>query len=340
MSEVNQGVPAPPPNDRWAPDLLGHGHEARTIPLADDFEGEVVATVVRYSPALDDAFPTPLADMPPTRFAVLYLHGWSDYLMNPEIGPFWAGQGGAFYGLDLRKYGRSLRDHQSQGYVDDLSIYDEDIEAALALIAQDHPSLPVVLMAHSTGGLTASLWANRNPGGCAGLVLVAPWLETQGSTVVRSLSTPVVHEVARRFPLNETPNPDLGYYFRTVSNRKDGEWELVEAWRPEHGFAERYGWLAAILDGHRMISEGLSIEVPILVVRSARSLISPVWGEDMARTDTVVDVQVIAERALGIGREVTVATIEDALHDVLLSAPDVRAEAYRCIARWASAYLP
>lgn len=329
--------PDPPPADRWAPDVLERGHEARTLPLADDFEGEVVATLVRYRPEIDPGRAT-LPDAP--RAVVLYLHGWSDYFFNHELGPFWADHGAALYAMDLRKYGRSLRSHQSAGYVDDLGVYDEDIEAAIALVEQEHPGLPLVLMAHSTGGLTATLWVHRNPGRAVALILIAPWLETQGSSVVRTLSTPIVAELAKNFPLRLTPQIDLGFYNRTISAAFDGEWSLVGPWRPTHSFPARYGWLAAVLRGHTLVSQGLDIQVPVLVLRSATSLISPVWDDAMTASDIVIEVDVISERALHIARNVTVVKVPGALHDVLLSRREVRSGAYVDIARWARGYLP
>ncbi|PWD50646.1 alpha/beta hydrolase [Serinibacter arcticus] len=333
--------PAPPPVDRWAADVLGRGHEARTLPLADDFEGEVVTTLVRYRPELDPgrSLPRGLGSAGAQRFAVVYLHGWSDYFFNHELGPFWSDNGAAFYALDLRKYGRSLRAHHTPGYVDDLATYDEDLEAALAVVEQEHPGLPVVLMGHSTGGLTVSLWADRHPDRLAGLVLVAPWLETQGSSVVRTLSAPIVTEIAKNFPLRLTPQIDLGFYNRTISNLHDGEWELVAPWRPSHSFPARYGWLAAVLRGHTKVAQGLDVDVPVLVVRSAKSLISPVWDPAMAESDIVIEVDVIAERALRIARTVTVATVPGAIHDVLLSRREVRDDAYDRIARWVRGYV-
>ena len=327
-----EDFPEPAPVDEWAPDVLGHGYEARTMPLGEDDEGEVVATLVRYRP--EEATP----EKP--RFAVVYLHGWSDYFLNHELGPWWAAHGGAFYGLDLRKYGRSLRHGQTPGYIDDLESYDEEIEAALALIAQEHGELPVVLMAHSTGGLTAVLWADRNPGRLAGIVLVAPWLETQGSTVVRSISAPIVTEVAKAYPKRITPQADLGYYHRTISSEFDGDWDLVPAWRPPTSFPVRYGWLAAVLRGHAAVAKGLNVDVPVMVLRSARSLISPLWDEAMKTSDIVIEVDVVAERALRVAKSVTVATVEGALHDVMLSPHPVRDVAYDHLETWARAYLP
>lgn len=333
-------LPLPAPVGEWGEDILGPGHEAQTLPLERDDEGDVVATLVRYRPERDTSAKAPSL-VPEPRYAVLYLHGWSDYVLNPEMGPFWAGIGGAFYGLDLRKYGRSLRVGQTPGYITDLTTYDEDLEAALAVIAREHPGLPVVLKAHSTGGLTAALFADRHRGRFAGLVLVAPWLEVQGSTLARIFSMSIIAEIARPFPRRRIAvNPDLGYYAATIDSRYGGEWDVVSAWRPRHGFSATHGWAAAILRGHTHIEAGLDVSCPVLVLRSHRTLISAHWDERMRESDIVLDVDVIAQRALRIGREVTVATIEGALHDVLLSRKPVRADAYRRIERWAKGYLP
>ena len=58
----------------------------------------------------------------------------------------------------------------------------------------------------------------------------------------------------------------------------------------------------------------------------------------MRRTDAVLDVNVIAARALTLGRTVTVERIDGALHDVFLSPARVRKDAYARLARWLVAY--
>ena len=97
--------------------------------------------------------------------AILYVHGWSDYFFQTGLAEYWHARGAAFYALDLRKYGRSLRPGQTPGYVDDLETYDEEIEASLDVITADLGARArVMVMGHSTGGLVAALWANRHPG--------------------------------------------------------------------------------------------------------------------------------------------------------------------------------
>jgi len=316
---------------RWQPDVLGPDYRARTLELAPDDEGEVVATLVRYAP------PSPEA-LRPSR-AVLYLHGWSDYFFQTELAEFWHRQGAAFYALDLRKYGRSLREHQTPGYVDDLRTYDEEIDAAIAQIRRDlGPRSRLLLMGHSTGGLVSVLWANRRPGEADALVLNSPWLELQGSAVLRHVSTPAIHQLARFSPRAALPNIDPGYYARTLRAIDGGEWEYDPRWRPVPAFPVRAGWLRAIMDGHAQVARGLDIQAPILMAASSRSSISPRWSEAMRQSDSVLDVELLARRAVQLGPIVTIARIPGGLHDLTLSRPPVRAQFYAETSRWLAAY--
>src|SRR5687767_14692302 len=111
---------------RWSPDVLGPPYERLELELAADAEGPVVATLVRRT--RDEVIDGP------GRFDVLYVHGWSDYFFQRELAEYWVRRGGRFHALDLRKYGRSLRPHQTPGYVDDLSVYDEELGAAIDVI--------------------------------------------------------------------------------------------------------------------------------------------------------------------------------------------------------------
>ncbi|WP_314147596.1 alpha/beta hydrolase [uncultured Leifsonia sp.] len=324
----------------WRPDILGDGFEQLTLPLAADAEGDVVATLVRYSPGphLGDllrAGAHPAADTD-----VLYVHGWSDYFFQTELARFWHDAGARFHALDLRKYGRSLRKGQTPGYVSDLNTYDEDIEAALTAIGHGEGqraggrSRRLVLVGHSTGGLTLSLWADRHPGRAAALVLNSPWLEFQAHSVGRAALGPLVDLQARIDPKAAMPNVDLGFYTRSVSKTMDGEWDYDLAWRPVRGFRVYPAWLTAILAGHARVAAGLRIDAPVLTLLSSASTLLPYWTPDMLKSDVVLVVQDIAIRALGLAPTVTVARVQDALHDVFLSPPAVRAAAYAQLSLW------
>ena len=315
----------------WDDDVLGPDYRARTLPLADDDEGEVVATVVRYAPVTEEP-------IRPAR-AVLYLHGWNDYFFQRPVAEFWHSQGAAFYALDLRKYGRSLRPHQTPNYIEDLATYDEEIDAALEVIRADLGSrVRVMITAHSTGGLIAVLWAQRHPGAVRGLVLNSPWLELTGSSLMRTLSAPVVQQIARFQPKNPMITLDPGFYPRTVNKDLEGEWEFDARWRPTPYFPIRAGWLQAILEGHAAVARGLSLQVPILMTASARSVIAARWREDMRESDVVLDVDLLARRAVLLGPVVTVVRVTGGLHDLTLSPAPVRARYYAELSRWLSAY--
>ena len=58
------------------------------------------------------------------------------------------------------------------------------------------------------------------------------------------------------------------------------------------------------------------------------------WNDAMLRADTVLDVDAVARAALRLGPSVTIERINGALHDVFLSEPGVRAEAYQRMERW------
>lgn len=355
----------------WRSDMLGDGFGRLTLPLDPDDEGEVVATLVRHRPAAEQAptkrwwrwpwesVPEPKREPAASGCDVLYVHGWSDYFFNAELAKFWTDAGARFYALDLRKYGRSLREWQTPGYVTDLAAYDEDIEAALAVIGQQERegvpeqvsrrpqsgllnphARPLILLGHSTGGLIFSLWAARNPGRAAALVLNSPWLEFQLRGIGRQAISPMIEFRARLDPMGPLPNVDLGFYTRSIAKELDGEWEYDHRWRPDRGFATHPAWLTAILAGHATVAEGIDVGAPVLTLLSARSTLLPRWDAAMLESDIVLVVDDIAQRSLNLGREVTVARIDRALHDVFLSRQPARAAAYAAITRWLEGYGP
>ena len=128
---------------QYQPDILGAGYEQATLTFPDDYEGPVVATLVRKKATA------------PTSKAVLYIHGFIDYFFQTEMAERFNQHGFDFYALDLRKYGRSIRPYQKYYNVHALSEYDAEIDQALTIIADEgHDAL--LLCGHSTGGLTTT----------------------------------------------------------------------------------------------------------------------------------------------------------------------------------------
>lgn len=318
---------------RWGRDVLGDDYQAQTFPQPDDDEGAVVTTLVRYRPrGTRHRRAVPLV--------VLHVHGWADYFLHTELAEFWHARGAAFYAVDLRKSGRSMRAHQTPCFVESLREYDADLDTAVAAIRAAHgDDVRIGVWAHSQGGLTTPLWAARRPGTVAGFVLNAPFLDVHGSSLARAVGLPMVSGLARNRSRWPMPIPSPGFYDRTIDADRDGEWHLEPGWRPSRTHPIRPGWLKAVLDGQAELAHGLDLDVPVLVLTSARTAIGSRWREAMRRADAVIDVKQVWRRAPDLGPVVTLARIPDALHDVVLSPRPVREHAYAEVARWASGYL-
>jgi len=318
----------------WDPDFLP-GYESTDLPLpnaaraaGEPEETPLVATLVRrVGPELHAGGP-----------AVLYVHGWNDYFFQTHLGDAMAELGYAFYALDLRRYGRSLRRGQLRGYITDLDDYHLELDLAAAVIGRDHQGL--VAMGHSTGGLVTALWTAARPGAVQGLLLNSPWLDLQGSALVRALGSPLVEALGSRSPTSvlRLP-PDLGFYARTLHSTLEGEWDYDLDLKATPSPPIRAGWLRAVLAGHQRVAAGLGIEVPVLVLASRATDFARRWHEGLRDVDTVLDVEQIAARAVRLGRHVTVVRIPDGMHDLVLSAPQVRAGVLGEMSRWMSAYV-
>lgn len=327
----------------WREDVLGAAFECTDLNLGVDDEGPIVATLVRSRPEKRSWFTQMFHGKRRLEGArVLYVHGWSDYFFQRDLAAYWTQQGATFYALDLRKYGRSTREGQTPGYVENLEDYDQEIEMALEIMRVDageqvaDPDRRVILMGHSTGGLVLSLWADRNPGGCDALVLNSPWLEFQLAAAGRHLLMPLLDVGTRVHARDIAPQLDNGFYSRAqrvtcVNGELDG---VNPLWRPDRSHPLLSGWLRAILAGHTRVSHGLKIDAPIVMLLSTRSALSLRWNDDFVHADTVLDVDEVAKASLKLGAEMTALRIDGALHDVFLSAEKPRADAYAALDRW------
>ncbi len=199
------------------PDDLGDDWVSRPLPLLPDEEGEARATLVHRRKT---GGPGP---------AILYVHGFCDYFFQDHLARRMEALGHTFYALDLRKYGRSLRPHQTPNFCTDLSVYDEELDAALRIIREENGHRRVVVMSHSTGGLTTALWAHRRRGRSLidAMVMNSPWFDLAGSAFLRGPVTAaldLVGAVAPRPPLRPQHPPlgngDLGLQPRLETHRR------------------------------------------------------------------------------------------------------------------------
>lgn len=316
---------------QWRPDTVLEGYECTTLelPLAVPAPGEpadarLAGTLVRRNP-------------PTSRRAMLYLHGWSDYFFQTHLADAMHALGFDFYAVELRRYGRGLTDGLLGGYIEDLDEYSAELDAALEVVKADHDH--VTLMAHSTGGLIGSLWADRRPGELNGVILNSAWIDMQGSVLLNAISAPVIKQLGPRLPTRVIPLPDSGLYGRSIHADMDGEWHFDAGLKAHPSFAVRVGWMNAIIRGHKRIAQGLAIDTPVLSMMSARSDFRRTWDPCLLECDTVLDAERLARRSARLGPHVTVVRLDGGLHDLVLSREPVRLRFFDEVDRWSRAYL-
>ncbi len=319
----------------WADDVLGEGYQQRVLDLGPDpdDEGEVEAVLVRRT----------VREGEPVTGAVLYVHGFSDYFFQTELADFFAARGFAFHALDLRKSGRSRRPGHTAHYASDLAAYDAELDASLEVVEQERPGVPVLVVAHSTGGLITPLWLDRRRRAgrldpIAGLVLNSPWFDLQGKPLMRGPGTWAMAGLSRVAPLRELNLAKSSVYGSSLHASAGGEWDYDLDLKPHGGFPIAIGWLNAVRRGHARLHRGLDVGVPSLVLRSDKTHYASAASPDSDRADNVLDVRQIARWAGCLGGETTVVPVPDARHDVFLSLEHARATAYDVLGRWLDAH--
>jgi len=287
----------------WLPDRLLPGYEALELAAPDDYDGRVVATLVRL----------PAGDAP--RGPVLYVHGFIDYFFQDHMAERFAAEGYAFYALDLRKHGRSLLAHQHPCFCKDVSEYYADITHALEEIDTE-----VLLAGHSTGGLICSLY--KKEGQRKDLVralwLNSPFFDWRDS---HKGKLRVAQALGWFFPFLSDPKSVLPAYVQSIHRNWHGEWDFDLNLKPLMGFPACFGWVRAIFEAHAKVHAGLSLDCPVLSMHSDEA-------------DLILDWKQIARWSRTLGGNVTVQQFPGALHDLVLSRREIREEVFRQLFAW------
>ncbi|MBN2745093.1 MAG: alpha/beta hydrolase [Bacteroidales bacterium] len=295
----------------------------RSIPLKPDWQGDVLATLV-YRPTEKVGEP---------KKAVLYIHGFIDYFFQWEMADFYNTLGFDFYAIDLRKYGRSLLAHQLPNIIDKVETYYEELDLVLDIIREQSDSPDIFLMGHSTGGLLASLFAHDRPHSFKGVLLNSPFFEFNLPWALRKIAIPIVSLIAPVFPtLSVDALPEL--YPKSLHHDHFGEWKFNTDWKPIQNFPAYFMWLKAIRNGHKRVHAGLNIDCPVLVMHSDKSFKKLRFSPEAMSADAVLNVEDIAKYGRKIGSLVQISVIENGMHDLVLSAPEVRKNVYQVMRNW------
>ncbi len=310
----------------WVLDPVLHGFEAVTMPLAPADDGTLVATLVRRRAPRSSGR------------AVLHVHGFVDYFFHSHVADALNARGWDVYALDLRRSGRSLRTGNRPYFARDLREYDEEISLAIAVITAEPAHRLLCLSGHSNGGLIAALYMHQGSERrrVDALALNSPFFGFKLGSLQRLVMRLVagIGSVVTHIPIPGVLAPE---YVQSLHRNFRGEWDFDLRWKPEHGFPAYTGWFHAVRTAHAQAGRGLSIEAPVLMLRSARSITSRGWDDGLLSADGVLDVRHMQQTVALLGARVTEVVLDGAVHDVFLSRAPVRHKALDAYGSWLDA---
>lgn len=304
-------------------DVLGPDYQQLVLEFPDDYEGKVVATLVRKK------------NTQATTKAILYIHGFIDYFFQTEMANQFNQQGFDFYALDLRKYGRSRLGHQQLYNVRDLSEYDAEINKALEIIqAEGHDA--VLLSGHSTGGLICTLFAAHHPQHSLikGLWANSPFYDFNMSEFEKNKALPQLSKLGRLLPNLTIPSGLNKWYVPSLHCHYHGEWNFNLEWKQPSYKMVKLSFIRAIYEAQKEIHAGVTLTIPTIVMHSHQTTNPKKWGIEAQTSDVILnvnDIQKYAEKMIG---DISIQTIENGLHDLVLSAPKVREQVYQHLFAW------
>lgn len=306
-------------NTKIENDYLGNGFQKTTISLADDFDGKQHGTLVfRKSKTHKNK-------------AILYVHGFIDYFFQTKMADTFNEWGFDFYAVDLRKYGRSLEEYQHPNFISNIHDYFEEIDKSIEFIRAENKNINIVLMGHSTGGLTTSLYSHHHKN-VQGLILNSPFFDLNIPPTLKKL-VPLIASIGKLLPFAKM-NSLTEHYPKSLHKNYLGEWDFNEKWKPITNFPAYLGWTRAIYKAQKELQRGLKIECPVLVLHSDKSYKGKDWNELIRTSDAVLDVEHIKKYADVIGDRVAKVEIKNGVHDLVLSKIEVRKHVYIEIEKW------
>lgn len=306
---------------QWQTDTLGGLFQVRYFDQGTDYSGHVRSSLVRLKAKHPDCI------------AALYIHGFNDYFFQTEMAEKFVDHGYAFYAVDLRKYGRSLLPGQKRCQIRNLKEYFPDIDSAISVIRSDGFDR-IVLIGHSTGGLVASFYMSHHPDvPVDALVLNSPFLDWNLGRLECFINP--VSALGAVIPGLSFKSGSGTAYGESLSSDYHGEWQFNRDWKSIEPTIVDLGWVRAINSAqHYLRKHKYSIRVPILLMYSSKSIDAKDWSPEVNSADAVLDVKDIRKYGLMLGRNVTAISVSGGMHDLVLSAGNIREPLYDYIFYW------
>jgi alpha-beta hydrolase superfamily lysophospholipase len=300
-------------------------YDIRKLSLKDDYEGRAEATLI-----VSNAKPAS------TR-AILYVHGYNDYFFQDHLAQWINNEGYNFYGLDMRKYGRSILPHQKPNMFRSVDEYFEELDKSIEIIRADG-NQKVVLLGHSTGGLVTSVYLNhREQGHVDALVLNSPYFDNNVPDLVNKLVMPVLAFIGRFIPYAYTGIKLEDGFAQSISADYHGEWKFDTTLKPIKSFPLTFGWMHGLHGAQKQVHRGLDIKCPVLVLYASKSVPPGKYNPNMHTADAVLNVKHIRKYAPNMGKDVTQKEIVDGMHDLALSREPFRTAYFRTVSAFLKA---
>lgn len=261
--------------------------------------------------------------------AVLYIHGFDDYVFQDEMATEFNDHNYHFYALNLRK-GANYSELDS----DVLSSYFTEILRAIEQIRNDG-NCRLLLAGHSTGGLIATLFAQMYDHLIDGLWLNSPFFEFNKCWVVRQVLIPTVAFLGRYMPKMTVPGGLLRQYGINMHKSEEGEWEYNLSLKPHIPTKISMGWIRTIHRAHKHLNKGVILDIPVLMVCSSSMLRVQEKSEKEVRCSEIpLNVEAIVKKGQLIDADMKMLTIDNGIDDLVLSARQVRNRVYRELFGW------
>lgn len=298
---------------------------SQTIDLADDYEGQVTATLI--SAKANEG----------RKRAVLYLHGFIDYFFHAHVAEKFLAHDFDFYALDLRKYGRSILPHQHPNYCKDISEYYEEISLAILQIYGEQKTA-ITLLGHSTGGLIAAAYLNdgQEKAKVKNAVFNSPFFDFYLPKPMKVLGLSLARLGSIFFTYGKLNNGLPPAYPESIHQAYHGDWDFNLNWKPIQGFPTYFKWVLAIYNAQQKLLDS-KIQVPVLIMHANRSLKMLKFSEEAHTADIVLNVEHMKEIGPQLGNQISLVEIIKGKHDLFLSKKEVREKAFERLFEWLEA---
>ena len=102
-----------------------------------------------------------------------------------------------------------------------------------------------------------------------------------------------------------------------------------------NGHPKKAGWIRAIQEAQRTVQKGVQLDCPVLVMSSDKSFPETnKWNNEYLTSDIVLNVQDIQKYGIKLGNLVTRDTIQNGIHDLILSEKQSRDQVYHTVFDW------